>query len=151
MKHDQKNEGGSRGTPAAEIRHKQQHQHRMFYSTILRLVVGPMTLGNAPLLPSSISIDTSAGDSAATSDAGLCTCCCPRPLAADDADFMSNIFLGFGSRSIRVSLQPSGSAKAITIQEGIDGYHEKAMRVASVELVELGSIVELSVSGHVLR
>ena len=30
--------------------------------------------------------------------------CCPLPLAADDADFMTNVFLGFGSGSIEFSL-----------------------------------------------
>ena len=47
--------------------------------------------------------------------------------------------------------QPSSLTVAITVQEGIDGYREKAMRIASVVQVEVGSFVELSVSGHVLK
>ena len=39
----------------------------------------------------------------------------------------------------------------ITTQEGIDGYRGKAMRIASVEQVELSSTMEWTVSGHVLR
>ena len=39
----------------------------------------------------------------------------------------------------------------ITTQEGVDGYRVTAMRIASVEHVELGSIMELSVTNHVLK
>ena len=35
-------------------------------------------------------------------------------------------------------------------QQGVDGYREKAMRIASVEQVELGNTMDLSVTGHVL-
>ena len=38
-------------------------------------------------------------------------------------------------------------AVAITTQ-GVDGYHEKAMRIASVAQAEFGNIVEMSVTGH---
>ena len=40
---------------------------------------------------------------------------------------------------------------AVTTQEAIDGYREKARRIASVEQVELGSIMELSINGILLR
>ena len=40
---------------------------------------------------------------------------------------------------------------ANTTQEGVDGYREKAMKIASVEQVKLGNIMELSVTGHVLK
>ena len=40
---------------------------------------------------------------------------------------------------------------AITTQEGVDGYREKAMKIANVEQVGLGNIMELSVTGHVLK
>ena len=33
---------------------------------------------------------------------------------------------------------------AVTTQEAVDGYREKAMRIASVEQIELGNIMELS-------
>ena len=40
---------------------------------------------------------------------------------------------------------------AVTTQEAVDGYVEKAMRIASVEQNELGNIMELSMTGQVLR
>ena len=40
---------------------------------------------------------------------------------------------------------------AITTQERVDGYRQKAMRIASVEQVELGNIMELSITAHVLN
>ena len=40
---------------------------------------------------------------------------------------------------------------AVTTLEAVDGYREKAMRIASVEQIELGNIMELSITGHVLR
>ena len=40
---------------------------------------------------------------------------------------------------------------AVTTQEVVDGYCEKAMRIASVEQIELGNIMELSITGQVLR
>ena len=48
-------------------------------------------------------------------------------------------------------LKPCSSAVAFTKQEGINGYREKAIRIASVERVGLDSFMELSVSGHVLK
>ena len=40
---------------------------------------------------------------------------------------------------------------AVTTLEAIDGYREKARRIASVEQIELGNIMELSITGQVLR
>ena len=40
---------------------------------------------------------------------------------------------------------------AVTTQEAVDGYLEKAMRIASVEQIELGNIMELSITGQVLK
>ena len=40
---------------------------------------------------------------------------------------------------------------AVTAQEAIDGSREKVMRIASVEQVELGNIVKLSIMGQVLK
>ena len=40
---------------------------------------------------------------------------------------------------------------AVTTQEAIDGYREKARRIASVEQIELGNIMELSIAGQLLR
>ena len=36
---------------------------------------------------------------------------------------------------------------AVTTQEAVDGYREKAMIIASVEQIELGNIMELSITG----
>ena len=40
---------------------------------------------------------------------------------------------------------------AVTTQGAIDRYCEKAMRIASVEQIELGNIMELSITGQVLK
>ena len=40
---------------------------------------------------------------------------------------------------------------AFTTQDAVDGYREKAMGIASVGQVELGNIMELSITGHVLK
>ena len=40
---------------------------------------------------------------------------------------------------------------AVTTQEAVDGHCEKAMRIASVEHIELGNIMEMSITGQVLR
>ena len=40
---------------------------------------------------------------------------------------------------------------AVTTQEAVDGHCEKAMRIASVEQIELGNIMELSITGQVLK
>ena len=40
---------------------------------------------------------------------------------------------------------------AVTTQEAVDGYREKAKRIASVEQIELGNIMELSITGQELR
>ena len=40
---------------------------------------------------------------------------------------------------------------AVTTQEPVDGHCEKAMRIASVEQIEPGNIMELSITGQVLR
>ena len=45
----------------------------------------------------------------------------------------------------------SSLAVAITTQEGVDGYREKAMRIASVAQAESGNIMELSVTSHVRK
>ena len=40
---------------------------------------------------------------------------------------------------------------AVTTEEPVDGYRDKAMRIASVEQIELGNIMELSITGQVLK
>ena len=40
---------------------------------------------------------------------------------------------------------------AVTAQEAVDGYCEKALRIASAEQIELGNIMELSITGQVLK
>ena len=53
--------------------------------------------------------------------------------------------------TLLAEIQPSTSAAAITTQERVDGSCEQAMKIASVEQVESGNIMELSVAGHVLK
>ena len=48
-------------------------------------------------------------------------------------------------------LAEKSSPVVITTQTGTDGYREKAMRIASVEQVELGNIMELSVTGSCVQ
>ena len=55
------------------------------------------------------------------------------------------------SASIRRSIAVKSEPVAVTTQEAIDGRREKAMRIASVEQIELGNIMELSITGQVLR
>ena len=50
-------------------------------------------------------------------------------------------------RRIVVKSEP---VAAVTTQEAVDGYRENSMRIASVEQVELGSIMEQSLTGQVL-
>ena len=50
----------------------------------------------------------------------------------------------------RRRLAEKSAPEAITTQERIDGYRGQAMKIASVEQVELGNIMELSITGHVL-
>ena len=40
---------------------------------------------------------------------------------------------------------------AVTTQEAVDGSREKAMRIGSVDQIELRNIMELSIMGHVLK
>ena len=55
------------------------------------------------------------------------------------------------STSIRRRMAIKSEPRAVTTQEAVDGYREKAMRIESVEQIELGNIMELSITGHVLR
>ena len=50
-------------------------------------------------------------------------------------------------RRIAVKSDP----RAVTTQEAVDGFREKAMRIESVEQIELGNIMELSITGQVFR
>ena len=40
---------------------------------------------------------------------------------------------------------------AVTTQEAVDGYREKARIIASVEQIELGNIMELPIMGQILK
>ena len=40
---------------------------------------------------------------------------------------------------------------AVTTSKGIDGYRENATRIPSVDQVGCGNIMELSITGHVLK
>ena len=58
---------------------------------------------------------------------------------------------GAPSTSIRRRIAAKSEPRAVTTQEAVDGYQEKAMRIESVEQVELGNIMDLSIAGQVLR
>ena len=54
------------------------------------------------------------------------------------------------STNIRRRTAVKSEPAAVTTQEAIDGSREKVMRIASVEQVELGNLMELSITGQVL-
>ena len=53
--------------------------------------------------------------------------------------------------SIRRRIAVKSEPLAVTAQEAVDGYSEKAMTIASVEPIELGNIMELSITDQVLK
>ena len=57
---------------------------------------------------------------------------------------------GAPSTSTRRRVAVKSGPRAVTTQEAVDGYREKAMRIASVEQIELGNIMEQSIAGQVL-
>ena len=55
------------------------------------------------------------------------------------------------SANIRWRTVVKSEPVAVTTQEEVDGQCEKAMRIAGVEQIELGNIMELSIMGHLLK
>ena len=55
------------------------------------------------------------------------------------------------SANIRHRIAVKSEPVAVTTQEAVDGLCEKRMRIASVEQIELGNIMELSITGQLLR
>ena len=51
------------------------------------------------------------------------------------------------SANIRRKIAVKSEPVAATTQEAVDGHREKAMRIASVEHIELDNITELSITG----
>ena len=66
----------------------------------------------------------------------------PMEMSSDESATLPSVM---GTKSSR-RIAPSRSTVGVTTQEGIDGYRENAMRIASVEQVELGNIMALSVT-----
>ena len=58
---------------------------------------------------------------------------------------------GASSTNNRRRIVTKSEPMGVTTQEAVDGYREKATRIASVERIELGNIMELSITGQVLR
>ena len=58
---------------------------------------------------------------------------------------------GVPSANTRRRIVAKSEPMAVTTQEAVDGYREKAMRIASIEHIELGNIMELSIMGQVLK
>ena len=58
---------------------------------------------------------------------------------------------GAPSTSTRRRVAVKSERRAVTTQEAVDGYREKVIRIESVEQIELGNIMELSIAGQVLR
>ena len=55
------------------------------------------------------------------------------------------------STNIRRRIAMKSEPPAVTAQEAIDGSREKVMRITSVEQIELGNLMELSITGQVWR
>ena len=55
------------------------------------------------------------------------------------------------STNIRRRIAMKSEPAAVTTQEAIDGSRKKVMRIASVEQIELGNLMELSITGQVLK
>ena len=55
------------------------------------------------------------------------------------------------STNVRWRITKKSEPVAVTTQEAIDGYREKAIRIASVEQIELGNLMELAITGQVLK
>ena len=53
--------------------------------------------------------------------------------------------------SARRRIVGKSESVAVTTQEAIDGYREKTRRIANVEQIELGNIMELSITGQLIR
>ena len=55
------------------------------------------------------------------------------------------------STNIRRRIAMKSEPAAVTTQEAIDGSREKVMRIARVEQIELGNLMELSITDQVLK
>ena len=63
----------------------------------------------------------------------------------------STALLGAPSANTRRSIVVKSEPAAVTTQEAVHRYCEKATRIASVEHIELGNIMELSINGQVVK
>ena len=82
------------------------------FTTILRLVFADDTPGSVVLSPVPMPNGSPVCIPPPASAAGLFAPCRPLPLAVDDADFKSNLLLGFGSGSIGLSLKSRAAGAA---------------------------------------
>ena len=90
--------------------------------------------------------EQSAKKPAADSESGMQT---GEPLELGTGE--STTLLGASSANTRRRIVVKSEPAAVTDQEAADGHRENAMRIASVEQVEQGNIMELSITGHVLK
>ena len=76
-------------------------------------------------------------------------------MQAEDASEMgtgeSTELPGAPSANTRRRIVVKSEPVAVTTQEAVDGYCEKAMRIASVKKIKLGNIMELSITGQALK
>ena len=63
----------------------------------------------------------------------------------------STELLGVSLANTRRRIVVKSEPVAVTTQEAVDGHCEKAMRIARVEQIERGNIMELSITGQVLK
>ena len=81
-------------------------------TTILRLVFADDAPGSVVLSSVPISNGSPVCIPDSVSVAGLFALCCPLPVAVHDADFISNLLVGFGSGSIGLSLKSCAAGAA---------------------------------------
>ena len=63
----------------------------------------------------------------------------------------STALLAAPSANTRRRIVVKSEPVAVTTQDAVDGHCEKAMWIASVEQIEMGNIMELSITGQALR
>ena len=68
-------------------------------------------------------------------------------LSTDESAVLPSALAANTRRIIAEKLTPV----AITTQEGVDGYSGRAIRIARVEQLDFGNIMEFSITGHVLN
>ena len=141
---EQRKESRIRGTPAPKLASSTRHEMRENPTEPDRNPKQRLLMKSASSAASGSlqqRVERSATDAEPEAHIGV-----PMEVGTDE----SAVLLSALSANTRRIIAEKSTPVAIATQEGVDGYREKAMRVARVELVELGKIIDLSSTGHVL-